>query len=115
MPSVFPGLRVVAPRRRRLIVRHYCHRCHGRVFPFDKYEALTESPAAGSSGYKVLLTSANARDPEHREAWCFSCKRWVHARRLTEQEFLKLYLQRKGVSVRPFVPKKKRKRKRHTV
>ena len=86
--------------RKRLYVRHYCTRCGGRVFPFDQYEAATEAHSVGASGAPILLRTYNAKDPEDREAWCFSCNRLVAARRMTEVEFLQLYINRRGVVVR---------------
>ena len=98
-----------APRRTKLVVRHFCAECGGRVFPFDKYEDFTESPEPGRQGGTILLRSQNAQDPENRHAWCWSCDALVHAERLTEREFLQMYLKRKGVNVRPSKPKKQRK------
>ncbi len=89
----------------RMYVRHHCEVCKSRVFPFDKYEVATEAPVLGRRGEPILLRSANAHDVEERLAWCWSCNQWRRAVRLTEKDFLLMYLKRKGVVVRdPNVP-----------
>ena len=84
----------------RMYVRHHCAVCKSRVFPYDKYESLTESPRLGKNSRPVLLASDNGRDPEDRLAWCWSCNQWRPAIRMREKDFLLMYLKRKGVIVR---------------
>ena len=98
-PSNAAARRQSKRRPFRLYVRHYCAVCGGRVFPYDKYESLTESPRLGKSGAHVLLSSSNV-NPQDRVAWCWSCNHWREAERKTESEFLLLYLKRRGVTVR---------------
>jgi hypothetical protein len=94
------------PRGFRLYVRHHCATCHARVFPFDKYEQSTVAPGFGRKGEPILLFSANQHDPEERVAWCWSCNQWVRAIRMTEKDFLLLYLARRGVVSRgPKLPR----------
>lgn len=85
---------------RRILVRHHCSKCNSRIFPFDKYEDQTESPQKGMKQDKVLLYSHNSRSVEDRVAWCWHCKKFVRADRLTEPQILAMYIRRKGVSVR---------------
>jgi hypothetical protein len=86
--------------RIRIYVRHYCVMCGGRTFPFDKYERRTEASSTVDRKRKVLLYSANS-NPKKRIAWCFSCNRFTPCKRLSEEEILILYLNRRGVTWRP--------------
>jgi hypothetical protein len=90
----------VSSTRFRIYVRHHCRNCGSRIFPFDKYENRTEVSSAVNKQRRVLLYSANARDVTNRMAWCWSCKAFVSCERLTEDEILLMYLQRKGVVTR---------------
>lgn len=94
-----------------MYVRHHCWKCHSRVFPFDKYEALTEDPLPGKKGGRILLHTHNTQDPDDRQAWCWACNKLVHCHRMTEDEFLKLYLARRGVVTRDPKPRKRGRKK----
>jgi hypothetical protein len=91
-------------RNFRLYVRHYCSKCGSRVFPFDKYENLTEyTPKVGKPHTPIkrpLLYSYNQRDPDNRVAWCWACDKMMPCERLTEREIYRLYIARDGVITR---------------
>jgi hypothetical protein len=87
-------------RGTRLYVRHHCSHCQARVFPFDMYEDGVIAPVRGRKKKEILLATHNQRDVENRQAWCFSCGRFVRCVRMTEVEFLRLYNERRGVKVR---------------
>jgi hypothetical protein len=93
------------PRRRNahikhVLVRHYCTKCHSRLFPFDKFETRTESPELGKKENPILLKTYNSTHREERIAWCWSCNCFRVAERMGESEILELYMRRKGVRTR---------------
>jgi len=98
----------------RAQTRHYCSRCGARVYPFDKYEHLTEATRLGRSRKRVLMSTWNNAFPYDREAYCFArcCRMMVRCARLGETEWLKLYIARKGVVQRPGPLLSRRKRKK---
>ena len=83
--------------------RHYCNQCHGRVFPYEALEKRTEEPGGG-----ILLTSLNARRRAAEKppmAWCWACGRFVDTYQETLAMLQRRYARRKGVRVRPDVPR----------
>lgn len=83
-----------------MLVRHHCSVCNARVIPFDSFESRTESPEEGAKGNAVLLYSFNQKNKDNRRAWCWSCKGWVTAKRLLEDDIRAMYIRRRGVTIR---------------
>lgn len=84
----------------REYVEHHCTNCNARITPFSKFEAETQAPDKGARGGFVLLRSFNAAHREARRAYCWSCKEMVVCERLTEDEIIRMYLDRDGVGYR---------------
>ena len=75
-----------------------------RVYPYDTYERATEGPILGVSGEAILLSSLNnsksVKETGYKWAWCWACQKWVQSTRMTQENLLLAYYNRKGVSVR---------------
>ena len=100
MRTQFPGSPAPARRRTKLRVRHFCAVCDSRVFPFDSYDVRVVAPVKGKLGGDILQTTFNARDPDNRICWCWSCEKRTPAKRETELEFKVRYLSRPGIKYR---------------
>jgi hypothetical protein len=98
---------------KRMRVQHRCCVCNSRVFPFDSQDVRTESPWRDPTDRQILLSTSNA-DPDNRTAWCWACDTWVSCVRLVEHEILQMYLNRKGVVVRPASAARARKKVKAT-
>ena len=106
-------------KRYRVHSRHHCKKCGGRVFPFDGYDLRTEMPLSINvrkakpdlERPPILLSSAN-RDPDERVAWCWSCDGWRECNRITGDQILQLYIERRGIVTRPPARRRKGRGKR---